>query len=118
MLKRGREAAELPGVQLVRLPVLPSRLAPGADPHLLPERRRSNLSDFLQKLSLKEREVVEALQQSPGITNEQIAKRLGKSRSTVESQFERVYDKLVGFLDLSDTVPSTRRQLLINLLNE
>lgn len=110
--------AEQHRVQLVRLPVLPSRLAPGADPHRLTERRSSNLGDFLQKLTPKEREVVEAVKQSPGITNEQIAERLGKSRSTVESQLEKVYDKLVGFFDLSDTVPSSKRQLLAQLLNE
>lgn len=105
-------------VQLVRLPVLPSRLAPGADPHLLPERRRSNRADFLSRLSDAERTLVEALAQSPRATNAQIAERLGKARATVETQLESIYAKLHGFLDLSDTVPFSKRQMLISLLGE
>ncbi|NOG51816.1 MAG: winged helix-turn-helix transcriptional regulator [Chloroflexi bacterium] len=78
----------------------------------------SNRSDFLRRLTAKERELAEALTQSPTATNLQIADRLGKSRTTVNKQFEHIYGKLAAYLDLSDTVPTTKRQLLISLLNE
>jgi hypothetical protein len=66
-------------IQMVALPMLPVRLAPGADPLLVSQRRSTPRADFLAKLSQREGEVAEALAQLPYVTNRELAEHLGKS---------------------------------------
>ena len=102
-------------IQMVALPMLPTRLAPGADALEMSERRRNPRADFLAKLSQREGEVAEALAQLPYATNRELSKHLGKAQSTVESQLESIYRKMVGFYDGGENVMH-KRKALIDLL--
>lgn len=102
-------------VQMVALPMLTARLAPGVDPIDAYERRADPRTEFLAKLSRAESVIAEALIQSPSASNAELAARLGKSQSTVEKQLEAIYAKMVGFYDGGERVVH-KRAVLVNLL--
>lgn len=102
-------------MQMVALPILTARLAPGANPLEAYERRIHPRTDFLAKLSPAERTITEVLTQSPSVSNAELAARLGKSQSTVEKQLESIYAKMVGFYDGGESVIH-KRAALVELL--
>jgi CRISPR-associated protein Csx14 len=102
-------------IQMVALPILTARLAPGVDPLDAYERRADPRTDFLAKLSPAERAIAEALIQSPTNSNAELAARLGKSQSTVEKQLESIYAKMAGFYDGGESVVHKRAALVMLL---
>ena len=109
-------------VSLVSLPVLPSRVAPGADasdflqdPLAYLERRRDMRAEFLARLTSVQREVAETLARHPYATNAELADQLGRSRRTVENHLSRSYAKMVRFFDFGESVQN-QRQVLIDVM--
>lgn len=104
-------------VQVVDMPLVTARLAPGVDPMAYAEQRVGNRAAFMSKLSGKERELVEMLRSHPDATNDDLAALLNKSAKTIENQFGKIYDKLIGFLEMGETVRH-KREALLNLLRD
>ncbi len=106
-------------VQLVRLPILPSRFFRGTlaemDMESLMQRHRNPREHFLAALTEQEMQLVEVLTQHPHATNERLAEVLRKSAKTVEHQFRSVYRKLERFYDVFNT---HKRQMLLDILKE
>jgi len=104
-------------VQIVDLPLITARLAPGINPVTLIERSASRSEQFLDKLSQEERNLALTLKGNPYARNTELAQSLGKSPRTVENQFASIYGKLIGFLDCGETIdPRKRRQALLDVL--
>jgi DNA-binding CsgD family transcriptional regulator len=98
-------------VQLVELPILPARLAPGTDPRSIQPRSRADA--FVNKLSREERTLVNLLVQQPYASNAELARALVKSPSTIENQFGSIYAKLVGFLEAGETIPDSAKRVAL-----
>lgn len=107
-------------VQLVDLPLIAARFAPGMAPDNVEDfltMRRDARALFMAKLSDEERNVVEALMKSPYSTNGELAYALGKSPRTIDNQLSSVYGKLVAFLDSGERVKDKKRLLVDFLRN-
>lgn len=109
---------ELDNVHVVDMPLVTARLAPGADPrHYAEQSRQDDRAAFLAKLTERQRELVETLRSHPDATNGDLAALLHKSEKTVENQFVAVYNKMIGFFDLGETIRH-KRETLLSLLRE
>lgn len=102
-------------IQMVALPIQPTRLAPGADALAMSAQRQHPRTHFLAKLTRKQREIAELLTRHPTASNYEIAAQLKRAQSTVEKHLEAIYDKMVGFYDGGESVQH-RRNALIALL--
>ena len=102
-------------VQIVELPVITSRVAPGVSPKDVLRSRSNKRAAFLAKLSRQELALAELLTEQPYATSKQLAELLHKSERTIENQFRSIYDKMIGFLDLGERV-SNKRQALLDVL--
>jgi CRISPR-associated protein (TIGR02584 family) len=98
-------------VQLVELPLNPSRIAPGTDIDTLLTRPVSHTDQFLAKLTAAERELAELLSRHPYYSNEQLAEVMSKSAKTLENQFREIYAKMVGYFDFGETITDKRQAL-------
>ena len=106
-------------VQVVHLPLQPSRLLPGVlvgkDADDLIALNASPRQHFLSDLSEREKEITEVLRQQPYATNDVIASVLGKSPKTIENQFSSIYTKLAQCFDV-DVTTARKRQVLLDVL--
>lgn len=104
-------------VQLVDMPLITARLLPGMNPADVLKRRQNPRLDFLQRLTVRERAVVDELARSPYASNEELGRVLSVSHRTIENQLSSVYAKLAGFVDLGETI-TNKRQALLDILRE
>lgn len=108
-------------VQLVQLPVVPSRLLPGIiaaekldeilnQAHLSPRQR------FMTMLTQEEHKLVELCQQHPYANVKELGKLLQKSPKTIENQFGSIYNKLFNTFGL-DIDDKHKRQVLLDVIS-
>lgn len=108
-------------VQVVNLPIRPSRLLPG----VLAGRSTQDIITadmtprlrFLKELSKQENVVIEELRQNPYASTEELGIQLNKATKTIENQLRSIYIKLSGYYDL-DVPRSRKRQVLLDVINE
>lgn len=106
-------------VQLVSLPIITERLAPGIDPRTVLERRESHAEQFLSKLTRTEKTLALLLKSHPYASNADLAAMLSKAEKTVENQFGSIYDKLIGYLRFGEQIDvNKRRQALLDVLKD
>jgi len=112
------EARDRINVQMVAMPLVPSRKLPGTlaelDLDRLNASRNSPRTRFLSELSKEEARLIENLRISPYSTNQQLAEKLKKSHRTIENQLRSIYGKLESFYDIARH--SEKRQLLVDVL--
>jgi len=107
-----------PEIEIVDLPLITARLAPGTHPFDYTALAASRAEQFLAKLSTEERAVALMLKSNPYASNPDLAQMMTKAPKTIEHQLASIYDKLIGFLDHGETIdPRKRRQALLDLLN-
>ena len=107
-------------VQLIQLPVTPSRLLPGVlagkdVQHLLERSRTSPRELFQQSLTEEESKLAETLRQQPYAANVELGNILGKSPKTIENQLRAIYGKLFTYFDLN-IEDKRKRQALLDVL--
>lgn len=102
-------------VALVDLPLVLARFTPGTQPEdvdIFLKQRRDLRATFLKKLSDEEHNVIDMLLRNRYLTNQELARLMGKSTRTVENQLHSAYGKLVAYLDYGEDVKDKKRMLL------
>lgn len=102
-------------VQLVELPIVLARNAPGVVGHPPSSRRKGRREDFLLRLTPEERTLAELFRDFPYASDEDFAAILFKSDRTIQTQLRSIYRKLNMYFDNSDRV-SDKRRLLADLM--
>jgi CRISPR-associated protein (TIGR02584 family) len=102
-------------VQLVELPLRPARIAPGTDIAALLTRPTSRNEQFIAKLTMAERELVNLLRRHPYASNDQLGQMQNKQGKTIENQLREIYAKMIGFLDFGEMI-TDKRQALLDIL--
>lgn len=85
-------------IQVVDLPLITARFAPGISPldtETNPDAMLSRRDLFLKKLSPEETLLAKTLEQHPYLSNEALGKLMHKSHRTIENQFRDIYKKLI-----------------------
>jgi CRISPR-associated protein (TIGR02584 family) len=98
-------------VQIVDLPILPQRLAPGISVDALLQQQPSRKEAFLKKLTPAERHLAELLHRNPYHSNARLAEIDHKSPKTIENQLRAIYSKLRSFLVYGEDINDERQAL-------
>jgi len=109
----------LDAVQVVDMPIVSARLAPGVPPQMFIDQPRSNRDRFMSKLTREERVVAEMLAANAYLDNQGLAERLNKSTRTVENQLRSIYEKMMAYFDFGETLPETTKRIaLLDVLRD
>lgn len=112
-------AGKLDAVQMIDMPIVTARLAPGIDPQIYLNTPISHRERFLNKLTREERMLALTLAANAYADNPRLAELLHKSTRTVENQLRAIYEKMTVYFDFGETLPdSTKRIALLDILRE
>jgi CRISPR-associated protein (TIGR02584 family) len=120
----GREEWHVPAnkrheVKIVKLPMVPSRLLPGADPTPFFDNIPSARAEFMSKLTTEEKALTGVMRNNPYLTNDEWAGKLQKSPKTINNQLTGIYSKMMAYYTMAQDVDeSARRLVLLDILRE
>lgn len=107
------------GVQLVQLPILPSRFLPETLAEMDIDQILNSHDDprenLLHELSEEEMRLVVLLNEHPRVTRKRLASLLGKSVKTVDHQFRSIYRRMDKYYAVHHT---HKKQILLDILKK
>lgn len=106
-------------VQVVRLPILPSRFMPETlqemDVETLLQAQDDPARALMNDLSTEEMRLIEMLREHPRATRQTLAERLGKSIKTIDHQFRSIYRRMDRYYAVQHT---HKKQILLDILEQ